>query len=327
MNMRSTLLSILADGNFHSGDEMGAQLGVSRTAVWKCLRSLKGLGLELHAVRGRGYRLSRSIELLSQQQIESSLSARAAAHLSELVIAEQLVSTNHSVMELARNGAPSGYACFAEHQTAGRGRRGRTWQAAFASSICMSLLWRFRLGAESLVNLGLVVGVAMARAVRLLGAEDVKLKWPNDVYWQDRKLGGVLLEMHGEARGPCAIVVGVGLNVAMPESAARKIDQPWVDLHEVLGCAVSRNDVAVAVLQELLLALACFQKGGAAEFLDEWRAADCLLDRQVVLHVDETEVVGVARGIDVSGALLLERNGCVAPYSSGDVSLRLLPLA
>jgi len=325
MSMRSKLLLILADGNFHSGNEMGAALGVSRTAIWKSLRSIKELGLALHAVRGRGYRLSIPIELLSQQRIESSLSDQAAAYLAELVIAEQLDSTNHSVMKLARKGAPSGYACFAEHQTAGRGRRGRTWQASFASSICMSLLWRFSVGAESLVNLGPVVGVAMVRAVRALGAEDVKLKWPNDIYWQDRKLGGLLLEMQGEARGPCAVVIGVGLNVAMSEGAARNIDQPWVDLNEVLGRVVSRNAVAALVLQELLLAVACFQAEGAAAFLDEWRTVDCLFDRQVVLHVDESEVMGVARGINADGALLLERNGSVISYSSGDVSLRLLP--
>lgn len=318
------ILQSLADGRFHSGAELGAELGISRTAVWKQMARVQALGLELHAVRGRGYRLSQPLELLDKATIAAHLPARARALLTGLDIHPQLESTNTYLRSALPAGGRSGYACLAERQTQGRGRRGRAWVSPFGANLYLSVGWRFSGSAANLGGLSLAVGVAAARALADAGVSELGLKWPNDLIWQQRKLGGVLLELAGEAHGPCDVVVGIGVNVSMPRSGGALVDQPWTDLRSILGdrCP-SRNQLAAQLLGETLVSLAQYEQRGLEGFLGDWRQRDIVAGREVELQLPQQRLAGTALGVDESGALLVRMGASTRRFASGEVSLRV----
>jgi BirA family biotin operon repressor/biotin-[acetyl-CoA-carboxylase] ligase len=317
------LLTLLADGHFHSGAALGSALGVTRSAVWKAVRVCAEHGIDIHSVRGKGYRLVQAVDLLRQDRIASQMDASLRPLLCELEIHQELDSTSKYLLRRASDGAPSGTACLAELQTGGRGRRGRTWVSPFGANIYLSVLWRFAQGPAALSGLSLAVGVAVLEAVQALGVDDCGLKWPNDVMWNGRKLAGVLLDLNAEASGPSTVVVGIGLNVRMPDSVAAAIDQPWVDLHGLLPASPPmRNEIAAQLLGRVLAALSEFESEGLAAFQTRWARWDCLAGQPVTLHLPTQRIAGQARGIDASGALLLESKGQVRAYAAGEVSVR-----
>lgn len=324
--IRERLLKILADGRFHSGPELGSSLGISRSGVWKHLRELKTAGLEVFAVRGRGYRLAQPLELLDETAVRAALAAPARALLGGLELLPSVDSTNRHLRRRRLDGAPSGFAVLAEQQTAGRGRRGRGWVSPYGAHIYLSVGWRFTASPGALSGLPLAVGVAAIRALRALGLSGATLKWPNDLWHQGRKFGGILLELAGEAGGPCDVVVGLGVNVAMPAHAAGEVDQPWTDLRTVLGprCP-TRSALAGALLGAVLEALAHYERAGLEPFLADWRAHDALAGRAVRVDTGTGEVAGIARGVDAGGALLLEHGGETLRFASGEISLRAAP--
>lgn len=323
MAAKIRLLNILADGRFHSGEALGQAIGISRTMVWKHIQALQSLGIECHSVSGKGYRLARPVELLDEAVIMASIAEQHRPLLSRLELHPEIHSTNRHLMEQLGRLGP-GHACLAERQTAGRGRRGREWVSPFACNIYLSLYWRFDISPLQLSGLGLAVGVALIRALRQLGIEDARLKWPNDLVWQGRKLAGILLEMSGESGGPCHVVTGVGLNVDMADGDGR-IDQPWVALNQMVSQPLSRNRVAGVVLGELLACARQFQGGGLEPFLSEWQEADAYSGREVVILMGENRFQGVASGIDPSGAIIVAVDGVMRRFHSGEVSLRGAP--
>jgi BirA family biotin operon repressor/biotin-[acetyl-CoA-carboxylase] ligase len=317
---------MLADGKFYSGEGLARSLGVSRTAVWKHLQSVGELGLELHKVPNRGYRLARAIELLSEDAISRRIPARARRKLRSLQVLLQTDSTNSRL--LAVTDLPAGRAdvCLAEHQSAGRGRRGREWLAPFGGGICLSLSWTFPEPPPQLGALSLAVGVALLRALGSHGATGVRLKWPNDVLVKERKLGGILCELRAEAGGPAYVVIGVGLNAQLTEATRHALGEGGVnaiDLDELMGKKkFSRNSVCAAIIDELLFALDEFARSGLKTFVNEWRHADALHGAAVRVILGETVHKGLARGIDAGGALLLETPGGLLRFISGEVSVR-----
>lgn len=322
MNERATsLISLLADGHFHSGEELGKSLGISRAAVWKLIKGLEPLGLEVHAVSGKGYRLATPLELLDAVRIGGQLDEESRTRLQRLELLQVVDSTNTFLVQNALNGSPGGFACFAEYQQRGRGRRGRQWTSPYGSNIYLSLLWRFQDGAGRLGGLSLAVAVAVMRALVECGLRSAGVKWPNDILVNKRKLAGILLEVAGESNGPCHAVIGLGVNFEMPAQAAGSIDQPWTDLRSC-GVALGRNVVAGRILHHLLLAIPQYLQGGLDAFREEWRAWDLLTDHAVVLLQGEERRYGVARGIDPRGLLLVEDERGITRYSSGEVSLR-----
>jgi BirA family biotin operon repressor/biotin-[acetyl-CoA-carboxylase] ligase len=266
------------------------------------------------------------LELLDRERIWADLTEAARARLSRLEVYPVLDSTNACLLVQARAGCPGGAVCLAEQQTAGRGRQGRGWLTPFGASLALSLLWRFQARPEALSGLSLAAGIAVARAVESEGVREVGLKWPNDVLWRGRKLGGILLES-GVTAGSAHVVAGIGLNVALPREAAAVIDQPWVDLREILGMErVSRNRLAASLIGELFGIFAEFGRGGFADLAAEWARFDQVTGRRVTLRLANTFVAGIARGVDATGALLLERaDGVIAPYIGGEISLRFEP--
>jgi len=317
------LLTLLADGRFHSGQALGAALGVTRSAIWKAMQVCAERGIEIHSVRGKGYRLAQTLDLLRQEQLIRQLDDNVRPLLSCLEIHNEIDSTSKQLLRLAASGAPSGMACFAESQTAGRGRRGRLWVSPFGANIYFSVLWRFAQGPAALSGLSLAIGVAVLEAVQALGIEGCGLKWPNDVLWKERKLAGVLLDLSGEATGPTAVVVGIGLNVRMPETAAAGIDQPWVDLYSLRPAEPpARTRIAAQLLGHVLATLDEFDRQGLTAFQERWARWDCLAGREVTLQLSTQRITGRALGIDPRGALLLETQGQVRAYASGEISLR-----
>ncbi len=264
------------------------------------------------------------LELLDRERILAGLTETARAWLSRLDLHPVLDSTNDYLLARIGNDWPSGAVCLTEQQQAGRGRLGRSWLSPFAAGLAGSLLWRFQLPAAALSGLSLATGIAVARALRNFGVAEVGLKWPNDVWWRGRKLGGILLESGG-GPGAFAVVAGVGLNVALPAPTATAIDQPWVDLQEILGVErLSRNRLAALLISELIETFVRFQQGGFADLAAEWADFDQVAGRRVRLTLPNATLTGIARGVDASGALLLEAaDGRLQPCVGGEISLRL----
>lgn len=316
--MLRDLLVILADGNFHSGEELGAQLGVTRAAVWKQLKKLESLNIPLSSVKGKGYRLSDAIELLDHPAILEKVEGRLDC-LEVLLTTE---STNSYLLEKASDHMGKRYAVLAEKQESGRGRRGRTWVSPFGKNIYLSLLWSFSGGIGSLEGLSLVIAIAVERALTELGVNDAKLKWPNDVYLGDKKLAGILLEVSGEYSGYCQVVIGIGLNIKLSAHDAESIDQPWAQLSEYLG-GVNRNAIAATMISHLIKAIEQFDKQGFELFQDYWSSRDAFLNKEVELILPHMSRFGIAKGVNAKGELILETESGLESINAGELSLRL----
>lgn len=323
MNLRDTLLRELADGRFHSGQELADSTGRSRTAIWKQIQRLQeGFGLGIDAVRGRGYRLTAPLELLDADRIRAEFGAPTQRIVDGLHVLGSVDSTNTRAS--ADLPAESGRArvWLAEHQTAGRGRRGRSWVSTFGANLYLSLAWRFDLPMSQLTGLSLAAGVVVAETLHNLGLEGHALKWPNDVVFDGRKLAGILVDVSGEAGGPATAVIGVGINLRIPAADASAIDQPWADLAQ-LGVAPSRNRVAGQLIDRMVDACTTFSNGRLEDFLPRWRRFDRLRGSPVAIVRGEHVVEGVYRGIAPSGALVLEDAGGRTEHHAGEVSLRM----
>ncbi|KFN50250.1 bifunctional biotin--[acetyl-CoA-carboxylase] ligase/biotin operon repressor BirA [Arenimonas composti] len=304
-----------------SGAALARELGISRAAVWKRIESLRAAGVDIAAAAGSGYRLARPLQLLDADALAAALSPAARTELAGLEVLFETDSTNALAL---REPAPAQgtRAWFAERQTAGRGRRGREWQSPLAANLYLSLSRRFEGGIAALQGLSLAVGVATCEALHALGIGEAGLKWPNDLLARGRKLGGILVEVGGDAGGPMRVVIGLGLNVAMPADAA--IDQPWIDVATLAGdSAPTRPQVAAALLDALLVLLPRFEAEGLAPFLPAWQRHDLLAQRPVRLIEGERVHEGIAEGIAADGALCLRgADGTVRRFHAGEASLR-----
>lgn len=321
------LLVLLADGRLHSGEWLARELGVSRAAVWKGVERLRAQGIEVQALPRRGYCLPHPVELLDAGRIRSALNIDRNRQLRRLELLFEVDSTNTRLLGAAPPPYGSADVCLSEIQHAGRGRRGRPWIAPFGAGLAMSLGWVFSDASRALPALSLGVGVAVARALARAGARGISLKWPNDIWLNDRKMGGVLIELRAEAGGPAHVVIGIGLNVALSAASRREIEETQVRVAAVADACPeppSRNWVAGTLLDELLSMLAQFEREGFAPFRQAWMALDALGGRPAQVIVGEQAVSGIASGVDSDGALLLESGGKLRKFVSGEVSLRLI---
>ena len=324
-DIQSKILDVLKDGEFHSGETLGEKVGCSRTAVWKHLQKLEAMGLLIETTKGTGYRIIGGVDLLDGQAITGALAVAARPHLSNIHVFQTIDSTNTYARELAEKSSVSGLVILAEQQTAGRGRRGKNWVSPFAANIYLSIVWDFEKGAQALEGLSLAVGVAVRRALIAHGVQGVKLKWPNDIYVEQKKLGGILLEMIGDPAGHCSVVIGVGLNVSMPVSQASAIDQDWTDVAtELQDKLPARNKLAAELISEILPLLSTFQEQGFAAYRDEWQAADAFYGQPAVISTPKQSTAGIVKGVGINGALRLELDsGNIESFIGGELSLRL----
>ncbi|MDR5894244.1 MULTISPECIES: biotin--[acetyl-CoA-carboxylase] ligase [Halomonas] len=322
------LIRLLSDGEFHSGEQLGERLGVSRAAVWKQLRKLEALGIAMEAVKGQGYRLAEPLELLDGGRIVAGLSREARSYLSRLFVEETLPSSNAFMRERFEQGAGHAEVCLVEQQTAGRGRRGRAWNTPWGQSLMLSLGWRVESGVASLEGLSLAVGVALAQVLEGHGVEP-RLKWPNDVLLELPegglgKLAGILVEVSGDAAGPCEVVIGMGINVGLPPGFRKGLDQPAAAVHDQAP-GLSRNDLAVELIEALMPLVAHFEEQGFAAWQEAWNARHAFAGYDVDILRGERREPAVAEGVDATGNLLVRREGCLERLAGGEISLRVRP--
>lgn len=310
-----SLIKLLSDGEFHSGSQLGEALGVSRTAIWKALAQLEQYGLVVESVKGKGYRLAAALELLDEAGILSAVLESRRDHLA-LALFDQVDSTNTVAMS-ADSEAPFNVV-LAEMQTKGRGRRGRVWQSPFAKNIYLSLAFELKGGPDSIAGLSLVAGLSVIRAISRFADLPLKLKWPNDVMVEGKKLAGLLVELQGEPSTAWKVVLGLGLNVSMSEQEAQQIDQPWCNLADFFE--VSRNQLAGAIVDCLVQDLARFSEQGFAGFASQWSSYDYFKGQEVV--VLGSDLSGYSEGVDLSGNLLLRSGDELKTINAGEVSVR-----
>jgi BirA family biotin operon repressor/biotin-[acetyl-CoA-carboxylase] ligase len=312
------LLNLLKDGRFHSGEALGAALGVSRSAVWKQLQHLESeLNLSIHKVRGRGYQLASPLVLLDG----AAIAGHAEAAPWPTFIHESIDSTNAEGMRLAANGQLAPFVVLAEQQSAGRGRRGRQWISPFAQNLYFSLVLRIDGGMRQLEGLSLVVGLAVMRTLQTFGVKNVGVKWPNDVLVDGQKITGILLELIGDPADVCHVVLGIGINVNM--QANTQVDQRWTSMRRELGASVDRNHLVAVLSHHLEHELGRHRRYEFAAFQEEWEQAHLWQGRNVTLIAGATQVQGVVAGVDGQGGLRMRVDGVEKVFSGGELSLRL----
>jgi len=309
-----TLIGILADGEFHSGEQLGEQLGMSRAAINKHIQTLKEWGIDVFTVTGKGYSLPAAMQLLNEQAINARLDN------GRLAVIPVIDSTNQYLLD-RMDTLQSGDACVAEYQQAGRGRRGRQWFSPFGSNLYLSMYWRLEQGPAAAMGLSLVIGIVLAEALQEQGAPDIRVKWPNDIYRDDRKLAGILVELTGKTGDAAQIVIGAGINLAMRAPAADVINQGWINLQEA-GVSVDRNALSALIVNKMRTALVEFEQEGLAPFIERWARLDNFINRPVKLLIGDREIFGIARGIDQQGGLILEQDGVRKSWVGGEISLR-----
>ncbi|WP_338559087.1 bifunctional biotin--[acetyl-CoA-carboxylase] ligase/biotin operon repressor BirA [Erwinia sp. E_sp_B04_7] len=309
-----TLISLLADGEFHSGEQLGEQLGMSRAAINKHIQTLKDWGIDVFTVTGKGYSLPSPMQLLDEAKIMDQLED------GRLAVIPVIDSTNQYLLE-RMDTLQSGDACVAEYQQAGRGRRGRQWFSPFGSNLYLSMYWRLEQGPMAAMGLSLVIGIVIAEVLRSLGASQVRVKWPNDLYLNDRKLAGILVELTGKTGDAAQLVIGAGINLAMRSPDADIVNQGWINLQEA-GVNVDRNTLAAQLVNNMRTSLPLFEREGLAPFIERWSELDNFINRRVKLLIGDREILGIARGIDQQGGLILEQDGVRKSWVGGEISLR-----
>lgn len=318
---KKKIITFLSSGQFVSGEWLGNELGISRAAIAKHMKSITALGLDVFSVTGKGYRLAEPLQMLSTERI-----ATTYPRLNDIHVFSVIDSTNQFIMDLLRseNELADGTSVLAECQTQGRGRRGREWISPFGSHLYLSRYYKSYEGLSAASGLSLAIGIAIARTVKKMTGADAKLKWPNDVLVDDKKISGVLVEAEGQSDGVCHLVVGIGLNVLMPESSASKISQPWTDLNTISSEGIDRNELAGLLLAELDDVMNEYRLHKLSNLLKEWNIKNAYKNQVVSVTTGNNTKSGRCLGIDENGALILshvETNIQFKIYG-GEVSLR-----
>lgn len=266
--------------------------------------------------------MNQTTNLLDIKKIQQIIDPDHLKQIKQFEIKEQINSTNDYLLQLASVDFNEVAICLAEQQTKGRGRLGRKWVSPFGANIYLSLLWPFRKNANNLAGLSLAIGTMIVDALAELQIQNIQLKWPNDILYQGKKLGGILVEVAPLRNGIVPVVIGIGLNVNMPVIEGQKIDQAWTDLNHIMGKTVDRNLVTGKLIEKMMKRLLAFEAHGFGEFIEAWKKQDFLLNHQVILKLQANETQGVARGVDASGRLLIEdQSGQITPFSFGEVTI------
>ncbi|EJD6477807.1 MULTISPECIES: bifunctional biotin--[acetyl-CoA-carboxylase] ligase/biotin operon repressor BirA [Providencia] len=318
-NIPLQLIDILADAQVHSGEQLGEQLGMTRSAINKHIKTLRSWGLNIETIAGKGYKLPYQINLLSEEAIKKQIDDV------NIIVEPVIDSTNQYMLERIAE-LKSGDTCLAEYQSAGRGRRGRQWISPFGCNLYLSMYWRLEQGPAAAVGLSLVVGIVIAEVLNRISQEKVKVKWPNDLYMNDKKLAGILVELTGKTGDAAHIIIGVGINIGMNNNnieSSKSITQEWSSLRDEVE-NIERNELSANIIKSLRESLVIFEHEGLKPFLERWFKLDNFLNRHVKLLIGNDVISGIERGVNDQGALLLQKdNGEIIPYIGGEISLRL----
>ena len=313
------LLHILSDGSFHSGVTLGQAIQMTRAGIWKQLQTLREMGVEIESVKGRGYRLSTPVELFNSDAITKHMSDR----LKDYVSIFTLITTNSTNDEINQRTFPdTAYrVCVADHQYAGRGQRGSIWESPLGYNCYYSFLWKTEQGLASCEGLSLVAGLALVKTLEAQGVQNIRLKWPNDIFWCYRKLAGILIEIQGDMNGSCQATIGIGLNLLLNKNIQKRINQPTVDLFTILNQQISKNFLVAKITENLLHYMQLFSQHGFTFFQEKWNSYDIYKSSAVHLNTAVSDYSGVSMGVDQKGNLLIDTADGVKSFSSG----KLLP--
>jgi BirA family biotin operon repressor/biotin-[acetyl-CoA-carboxylase] ligase len=316
------ILQALESGEFISGQLLGEQLGISRAAVAKHIKSLCELGLDIYKVNNKGYCLKQEIALISKPVLQAEYQ-KLSGQVGNFETFASIDSTNTELMQriASKQALTSGAVVVAEMQNAGRGRRGRVWKSPFGANLYYSYYWLLDDGLQAAMGVSVAVGLAVFDCIKALYNVKVSLKWPNDILVNNQKLAGVLVELDGQPEGPCHLVIGIGLNIAMPESASEHIDQAWVDLKR-LGLEVNKNELAAALTYYLEQRLSQYQAAGLSEMYSEWNKVNAFAEQLITLNTGQKTWQGICVGIDKQGGLVLRQDGIEKTYYGGEISVR-----
>lgn len=315
------LVGLLSDGLVHSGESLAQQLGISRTAVWKQVRRAVEQGVQIETLKGKGYRLIESVDLLDRSAIETQLPPGVNGQV-ELLVLDLVDSTNAEVLRRERDARDLPLVCMADSQSAGRGRRGRVWQSPKGENLYISFGLNVLGGFAALDGLSLVFGVALSDMLVAEGLDGIQLKWPNDVFWQGRKLAGILIELQGEMQeGQVQVVVGMGINVHMKDVV--DVDQPWTSLAQIgPDRDWCRNELAARLIVAVMSSFEHFQRDGFEAFRERWMRRDMFAGQPLV--ATQGGAVGIGRGIADDGSYLIENEqGELLSVRAGEISLRV----
>ena len=312
----NTLIKLLADGKFHSGEELGKHLNISRAAIWKKIKKItQQTNLTIHSVTGKGYRLNMPLSLLDANKLDHNITHWPITLLPEVN------STNTECFRLLQLGATPPFSITAEQQTAGKGRRGRLWVSPYGQNIYYSLLISLN-SSQQIEALSLTIGLAILHTLKAIGLKEVGLKWPNDILLNNKKICGILLELHGDPADECHVVIGIGINVNMPPSE-QQIDQPWTSIYQEHGDIIDRNELLINLNHSLQHYLAIHCSQGFKVLQEEWQNNNLWQDQEVKLIQGNGQIIGQMLGIDEKGALKLLVNNEIHYFNAGEVSLRL----
>ena len=305
------LIEILADGEFHSGEELAASFGITRAGINKYMKVLREWGVDFTSVQGKGYCLIAPIDLIKKCKIDHYYQADSRCEILPIID-----STNQYLLDKIGQ-LRSGDSCVAEFQSKARGRRGRKWFSPFGSNLYFSMYWQLEQGVAAAMGLSLVVGIVIADTLRELSGQDIKVKWPNDLYLNDQKLAGILVELAGKT-GDCAhAIIGIGVNLMMTNPDPNIVNQKWANLGKV-----DRNLLVARIVKNLNIKLSEFEKQGLAPFISDWNRLDNFANRPVKLLIGDNIIRGIAKGINEQGALMLEQDGKIHAHIGGEISLR-----
>ncbi len=312
---KRAILKALGQGEFVSGEKLAAELGITRAAISKKVASLEEYGVDIYSVKGKGYKLASPVSLIDEQQLKSAIKNRCFYF-------DEINSTNAFMLSHV-NELSSGDICIAEFQSAGRGRRGRTWVSPYGCHLYTSLYWKFTQGLVQAMGLSLVVACSLVTALRELDVDGIGVKWPNDIYLNHKKLAGILIEMSGQADSECDLVIGIGINLSMSTAQADRIDQPWSDLSQQEHY-LDKTTLMIKLHRQLIKDLTLFSSEGLKAFQQRWHDVDLFDGKAIQLTMGEKIEEGICCGIDEQGAILLKQDDNINAFVGGEISMRPL---
>lgn len=320
--IQTQLLTLLADGACHSGNELGQLLGVSRTAIWKQIKQLSSLGVSIQRIAQTGYQLEKPIIFLNTKTISQHLHEKGFKKPLQIHLFASINSTNRYLRELTSSTTMLEVCC-AETQTEGRGRFGRTWHSPFGEHIYCSTKWRFACDLSSLSGLSLVVSLAIMATLNTLGVtKQVAIKWPNDILWYEKKLSGCLIEVAAESNHQAEVIIGIGLNVNDMALNEPSIDKPYCSLAHITQKQYDRNQLIATLIITLCDYITRFIHEGFSAFINEWHEYDYLKNKPITVFQSSQSIAGIAHGVNALGQLMLiDQHGHMHYFSSGEVSL------
>ena len=332
--MKTKILNVLrkSDG-YVSGQALCNMLGVSRTAVWKVINQLKEEGYVIEAVQNKGYHITQYPDILTSSEIMSQLTCvdtgNTTGIIREVVYYDETDSTNNEAKRAAeRDDAADGTLYITESQTGGRGRRGRNWVSPAGSGIWMSLLLRPDIAPVNASMLTIVAAMAVQEAIHKVLTEDghdaeCRIKWPNDIVLNKKKVCGILTEMSAEMDYIHYVVIGMGINVNIDkEEMPEEIQNIATSLSQITGKKISRLKLLNKILYYLEHLYIICQEEGFAPILDEWRKYSITLNQHIRVIGTNEVLEGIAVDIDDDGALLVNIDGQIKRVLAGDVSIR-----